>query len=114
VVRWSNNDATAGAVLQQQNAADAEDEREDEDDAESAEDAGEEEGADGEPTAAELDAEARELLQWPELSAQVRAFTSTTLGLRACTPSLPLGETPEAGPCSLIPFTAPPPCQLST
>ena len=41
-----------------------------------------------EPTAADLDAEARELLQWPELSAQVRAFTATTLGMRGCTPSL--------------------------
>jgi DNA mismatch repair protein MutS2 len=48
-----------------------------------------------EPTAADLDAEARGLLQWPELSAQVRAFTATTLGMRACTPSLELGNTPE-------------------
>ena len=47
------------------------------------------------PSAEDLDAEARELLQWPELSAQVRAFTATTLGVRACTPALPLGATPE-------------------
>ena len=54
---------------------------------------GEEEEA-GEPTAEDLDAEARDLLQWPELSAQVRAFTATTLGKRASTPSLPLVATP--------------------
>jgi DNA mismatch repair protein MutS2 len=50
---------------------------------------------DGATTAAELDTEARELLQWPELSTQVRAFTSTTLGMRACTPFLPLGASPK-------------------
>jgi len=47
-----------------------------------------------EPTAEELDAEARELLQWPELSSQVRSFTATVLGFRACTPFLPLGASP--------------------
>jgi hypothetical protein len=51
----------------------------------------EEEDARREPTPEELDAEARVLLQWPELSAQVRAFTATTLGYRACDPVLPLG-----------------------
>ena len=47
------------------------------------------------PSAEALDAEARDLLQWPELSAQVRAFTATTLGARACAPALPLGASPE-------------------
>ena len=66
---------------------------------------GEEEEA-GEPTAQDLDAEARNLLQWPELSAQVRAFTATTLGMRACTPSLPLGATPEESATLLAGTTA--------
>ena len=66
---------------------------------------GEEEEA-GEPTAEDLDAEARDLLQWPELSAQVRAFTATTLGMRACTPSLPLGATPEESATLLAGTTA--------
>ena len=66
---------------------------------------GEEEEA-GEPTAQDLDAEARDLLQWPELSAQVRAFTATTLGMRACTPSLPLGATPEESATLLAGTTA--------
>ena len=56
----------------------------------------EEEEAHREPTPEELDAEARVLLQWPELSAQVRAFTATTLGYRACDPVLPLGADFEA------------------
>ena len=51
----------------------------------------EDEPANREPTPAELDAEARVLLQWPELSAQVRAFTATTLGYRSCDPVLALG-----------------------
>ena len=55
-----------------------------------------EEDARREPTPEELDAEARVLLQWPELSAQVRAFTATTLGYRACDPALPLGADFEA------------------
>lgn len=58
------------------------------------------------PSAEDLDAEARELLQWPELSAQVRAFTATTLGVRACTPALPLGATPEESARLLAETTA--------
>ena len=58
------------------------------------------------PSAEDLDAEARELLQWPELSAQVRAFTATTLGMRACTPELPLGATPEESARLLAETTA--------
>ena len=56
------------------------------------EDEDDEDEARREPTPEELDTEARVLLQWPELSAQVRAFTATTLGYRSCDPVLPLGE----------------------
>ena len=66
----------------------------------------EEREEEGEPTAEDLDAEARDLLQWPELSAQVRAFTATTLGVRACTPTLPLGATPEESATLLAETTA--------
>ena len=59
-----------------------------------------------EPTPEELDAEARVLLQWPELSAQVRAFTATTLGYRACDPALPLGADFEASRRLLAETTA--------
>ena len=70
------------------NATIALDAQEDDDD--------DDEDARREPTPEELDAEARVLLQWPELSAQVRAFTATTLGYRACDPVLPLGADFEA------------------
>ena len=66
----------------------------------------EEQEEEGEPTAEDLDAEARDLLQWPELSAQVRAFTATALGVRACTPTLPLGATPEESATLLAETTA--------
>ena len=46
------------------------------------------------------------LLQWPELSAQVRAFTATTLGYRACDPALPLGADFEASRRLLAETTA--------
>ena len=65
-----------------------------------------EEDARREPTPEELDAEARVLLQWPELSAQVRAFTATTLGYRACDPALPLGADFEASRRLLAETTA--------
>jgi len=78
VVAWA-------ATLQREDGGVAAEEEEDDEDEEE----------EREPTAADLDAEARGLLQWPELSAQVRAFTATTLGMRACTPALPLGESPE-------------------
>ena len=65
-------------------------------DAQEDDDDDDDEDARREPTPEELDAEARVLLQWPELSAQVRAFTATTLGYRACDPVLPLGADFEA------------------